>query len=72
MKQQTVDWSSKDKYSELRNLRLKEKNMFQNFNISQTERISIIKNWLGRQGLQHFKILTQAEQEACNKRRRFI
>ena len=41
--------------------------MLQNFNISQTERVSIIKkNWLGRQGLQLLETLTQAEQEACN------
>ena len=37
--------------------------MLKNFNISQTERLSIMKNWLGWQGLQHLKILMQADQQ---------
>ena len=40
--------------------------MLQNLNVSQMERVSIIKNWLGKQGLQLLDTLIQAEQEACN------
>ena len=40
--------------------------MLQNFNISQTKRVLIIKNCLGRQGLQLLETLTLTEQEACN------
>ena len=29
------------------------------------EKVSIIKNWLGREGLQFIKTYTKAEQEAC-------
>ena len=39
--------------------------MLQNFNISQTEGVPIIKNWLSRQGLQLLETLTKPEQEAC-------
>ena len=43
--------------------------MLQNFNLSQTERVSIIKkNWLSRQGQQLLETLAQAEQEACNNK----
>ena len=49
MRQPTFDWSSTDKYAELRNFRMEVKNMFQNYNVNQTD----MKNWLGRQGLQH-------------------
>ena len=49
MKHPTFNWSSKDKYAEL----------LQNFNISQTEGVSNIKNWLGRQGLQLSETLMQ-------------
>ena len=66
MKQPTFDWSTKDKYAKLRNFKLEIKSMIQNFNISQTERVLIIKKWLGRQGFQLLETLTQAEQEACN------
>ena len=31
------------------------------------EKISIIKNWLGREGLQFMETLTHSEQETCNK-----
>ena len=41
--------------------------MFQNFNISQTERVSIIKNWLGSQGLKLLETLTKAEWDACSE-----
>ena len=58
--------NSTDKYAELRNLRFKVKNMLQNYRISQAERVPIIKNWLGRQGLQLLELFTQAEQEVCN------
>ena len=53
-------------YAELRNFKMEIKNMFQNYSISQAERVPIIKNWLGRQGLQLLEALTQAEQEAQN------
>ena len=46
--QPTFDCGSKDKYAELRNFKLEVKNMLKNFNISQTERVSTIENWLGR------------------------
>ena len=62
----TFDWSAKDKYAKLRNFKLEVNNMLQSFNISQTEKVSNIENWLGRQGLQLLETLTQAEQEACN------
>ena len=40
--------------------------MLQNFNFGQTERVSYIKNWVCREGLQLIATLTQEEQEACN------
>ena len=41
-------------------------NVLQNYNLDQTEKVSIIKNWLGREGLQVVATLTQDEQEAYN------
>ena len=45
---------------------LEVKSMLQNFNINTAERKSIIKDWLGRQGLQLLGTLIQSEQETCN------
>ena len=39
--------------------------MLQNLNLGQTERVSVIKNWLGREGLQQKATLTEKEKEAC-------
>ena len=41
--------------------------MFKNYNISQAERVSIMKNWLDRQGLQLLETLTQAELGVSNE-----
>ena len=54
-------------YAELRKLRMKVMDMFQNYKICQTERVPIIKNWLNRKSLQLFETLTQGEQQACNE-----
>ena len=40
--------------------------MFQNYRISQAERVPFIMHWLGRQGLQLLESLNEAEQEAWN------
>ena len=40
--------------------------MLQNYNQGQTEKVYIIKNWIGREGLQLIATLSQEEQEACS------
>ena len=37
------------------------------YNTDEKEEVPIIKNWLGRQGLQLLETLMQAEQEVCNE-----
>ena len=66
-------WSSlhstgaqKTKDEEQWNLKLELSNMLQNYNLGKTEKVSIIKNWLGIEGLQLTATRTQEEQEACN------
>ena len=66
MKQPTFNWNIKDKYEELHNFKLEVSNMLQNYSLGQTEKVSIIKNWLGREVLQLIATLTQDKQEACN------
>ena len=40
--------------------------MFQSNNVSQVEKVTITKKWLGRQGLQSLEALNQEDHEACN------
>ena len=42
MKQLKFNWNSTDKYAKLRNIRLGVNKMFQNYRISQAERVPII------------------------------
>ena len=66
IKQPTFNWNAKDKYEELQNFKLEASYMLQNYNLGQTEKLSVIKNWLGRDDLQLIATLTQAEQVTCN------
>ena len=40
--------------------------MLQNYKLGQTEKVSVIKIWLEREGLHLIATLTDEEQEACN------
>ena len=66
MKQPTLNWEAEDKYTELKNARLEVNNVFKSYNMPQTEKITIIKNWLCRKDLQLLETLTQSEHERCN------
>ena len=44
MKQPTLNRNAKDKYEELQTFKLEVSNMLQNYNLGQTEKVSIIKN----------------------------
>ena len=47
-------------------------NMLQNYNLGQTEQVSIIQNWLGRDGLQLIATLTKEKQEASLMRKVYL
>ena len=40
--------------------------MLWNYNVGQTEKVSVIKNWLGGEGLQLIATLTKKEQDMAN------
>ena len=66
MKQPTLDWDAEDKYSELKTFRLEVNNILSTYNTLQTDKLALVKNWLGRKGLQYLETLTTAENETCN------
>ena len=55
-----------DKYSELKTFQLKVNNIFSKYNTPQTDKLVLVKKWLGRKGLKYLEILTMAEKETCN------
>ena len=40
--------------------------MLQNYNLGQSKRVSVIRNWLGKEGLQLIVALTKEEQDLCS------
>ena len=52
MKQPIFNWNTKDKYEKLQTFKLEVSNVLETYNLGQTEKVSIIKSLLGRQGPQ--------------------
>ena len=51
LNQPSFNWRANDKYKELWYFKLEVSNMLQNYNLGQWERVSVIRNWLGKDGL---------------------
>ena len=66
MKQPNFNWETEDKYNELKSFRLEVNNIFKSCNTPQVGQLAIMKNWLGRKGLQFIESLMQTERERCN------
>ena len=54
MEHPTFDWDTENKYNELKKCYM-----------PHIEKTALIKNWLGRKGLQLLEMLTQAEKGKC-------
>ena len=63
LKHPTFNCRVENKYEELQKFELEVSNMLQNYNLGQKERVLVIKNWLGREGLQLIATLTKEEQD---------
>ena len=66
MKKPTFDWDAQDKYSELKTFRLDVNNIFSTYNAPQMDKLALVKNWLGRKGLQYLEMLTMDEKETSS------
>ena len=67
MKKPTYNWNVQDKYRELKTFRLEVNNILLTYYTPQTDKLVLVKHWLGRKGLQYLETLTTAEKETCNK-----
>ena len=61
MKQPSFIWEAGDKYNELKTFTLEVNNILAMYNIPQAEQLVIVKNCLGRKGLQFIEMLTEVE-----------
>ena len=61
LRQSTFDWSGTDKYTQLRNFRLKVNNIFETYNMDYVYRVSIIKHLLGKQSLHLLSVIFHSD-----------
>ena len=66
MKQPIFNWNAQDKHSKLKTFRLEVNNDLSIYNTPETDKLAVVKNWLGRKGLQYLETSTTAEKETYN------
>ena len=59
-------WEADNKYSELKTFRLEVNNLLTIYNTPKAEQLAMVKNWLGRKGLQFIESLTEVEKDRCS------
>ena len=65
LKQPDFNWEASDKYTEWKAFILEVRNVLSTYNAQETDKITMVKNWLGRKGLHYIESLTEGEKEAC-------
>ena len=66
LKQPQFNWDVADKYSEWKAFFLEVTNVLSTYKTPEHNKIAIVKNWLGRKGLNYIESITEAEKQACN------
>ena len=51
---------------EWKEFRLEVRNVLSTYNAQEQDKITMVKNWLGRKGLHYLESLTETEKHACN------
>ena len=65
LKQPNFNREAADKYTEWKAFILEVRNMLSTYTAQEQDKIAMVKNWLGRNGLHYIKSLTEGEKEAC-------
>ena len=66
MKQPVFIWEADNKYRTLKTFRLEVNNVLTMYDTPQTEQLAIVRNWLGRKGLQFIESLTHTAKDKCS------
>ena len=66
LKQSQFSWETTDKYKEWKAVRLEVRNILSMYNAQEQDKITMVKNWLGRKGLHYLESLTEMEKHTCN------
>ena len=66
MKQPNFNWEATDKYTEWKAFTLEVRNMISTYNAQGSDKIAMVKNWLGRRRLHYIESLTEGKKEVCS------
>ena len=66
LKQPNFNWEAPDKYTEWKAFILEVRNVLSTYNAQETDKIAMVKNWLGRNGLHYIESLTEGRKEPCS------
>ena len=55
LKQPHFSWEASDKYTEWKAFILEVRNILSTYNAQETDKITMVKNWLGRKGLHYIE-----------------
>ena len=71
MKQLSFNWNAPDKHVDLLDFKMEVTNILQTkmYEMTEEEKVLIIKDWLVREGLQLIHTFKNSEKETCKKQR---
>ena len=64
LKQPNFNWEALHKYTEWKAFILEVRNMLSTYTARETDKIAMVKNWLGRKGLHYIESSTESKEEA--------
>ena len=64
-KQPSFNWEATDKYTEWKAFILEVRNVLSTYNLQETDKIVMVKNWLGRKELHYIESITKGKKETC-------
>ena len=65
LKQLQFNWDAADKYTEWKAFTLEVRYVISTYNARKQEKLTMVKNWLGREGLHYIENLTEVEKQTC-------
>ena len=65
LRQPNFNCKATDKYTDWKAFILEVRNVLTTYNLQETDKIAMVKNWMGRRGLHYIERLTEGEKERC-------
>ena len=61
LRQLSFNWEATEQYTEWKAFILEVRNVLATYNLQETDKIAMVKNWMGRKGLHYIESLTEGK-----------